>query len=887
MPLSFDWEFEEDHPERSGRDAPETGAGQGASPRRRWLRRGLVILVLLAAAGLGLRAWYQERLRIIERAEEQLRALVTLELEALAAGDAELFRARQDPADPRWRDRQMVRYFDAGAAPFAPAPGLGLSDRPTEIESLHLSGRKARAELVRWFQTGAAGSPLPFRLTWFYRQNRDGTWYHVAPTDGYWGDSITWQGPLLDLHLTRAEAEALVPPGQALGPASPWGLQFDRILFRACRWMRCADRGPYTLRFADVPWPQIEGDLWRLPALTLAGRPADAHARQAWERALELWLVEALAHSQVGAPDLTQRLIYHQLVSRLQDTLGLQAGPTLVESAPVEAPSEAALRRLWQAQPDPSAATDPIDPYRAGAPQETRGRQAEVAAFLDLVQAQVGAPALFRLLPALGQYDQPLQALTTLYDLDRVAFTAAWSSQLARLAGSAPATGLAANHLALLCSGRLWVASADGSHVRPLTLSDQRFSGLHWSPDGRWLLTRWMPDGNRLPGALSLWAADGSTGWILKEEADGAAHNTPAGWTPEGRRILYLNWQEGTVARAAPGVWTLDIQTGQEDRLPGYPDWSPNGRHLIYDETPFAGVWSADLDWENRERIADRASLVRRIENWSPDGSRLAVKLYGETREESQIAIYHAGTGQLTPLITLAQLRATVLDWAQDPGAASVLSDGSDPALLAQHPLQRLWPLGWSADGRQLLVWAYSTPRDVLGAGPVVLAVVPLEPPDAAPGSSATVTPRILAYTAGRFLNSAVWSPTHPQRLALTWPTNDRDGAGADANAFLIDLIDLQAGPLYSAFHPGATAPAWSPDGDWLAFSSEERVNVLDHQGQERYAFTPGDSQRCSTVTWNPSADLESLGRTSNPPRAAFQRGPDFSSPAVSRTWTD
>jgi hypothetical protein len=145
MSVSFNWEFEE---EPSPPRQPEGGA-LPPGRRRRWLRRGAVVLVPLALAGLLIGAWVFARLKVIQKAEAELRAAVELELKAIADGDAELFRTRQDPTNPAWRDQQVARYASPGAARFAPAPGMTLADRPMEIRQVHLSGRTSPDELSR------------------------------------------------------------------------------------------------------------------------------------------------------------------------------------------------------------------------------------------------------------------------------------------------------------------------------------------------------------------------------------------------------------------------------------------------------------------------------------------------------------------------------------------------------------------------------------------------------------------------------------------------------------------------------------------------------------------------------------------------------------------
>lgn len=357
MPPSFEWQFDDDpHPRR------RPGAGEAAGDRRRrWLtcpggrcqrRRGLILLTLLAVLALPARGLQVALQRANAQAGARLRAAVELELRTIAAGDVELFRRRQDPADPAWRERQVARYLPPAGVPlagFVPAPGLEPADRPAEIRAVRLSGRNARVELVRWFQpaaqaTRSQGIPisaaLPFRFTWFYRQADGGDWYHVAPLDDAWRDpyirsaGVRTAGggpagsvvigftltsgagarrapgladdaylvagahaagePVLGIRATQAEAALLDPIVAELGS----------LVARGCEWLDCPPQARFTLSFQDLPAPRVRGDQWALPTLYLAGRPANDEARVVWERALKLWMVEMLAQSRLDDADV-------------------------------------------------------------------------------------------------------------------------------------------------------------------------------------------------------------------------------------------------------------------------------------------------------------------------------------------------------------------------------------------------------------------------------------------------------------------------------------------------------------------------------------------------------------------------------------------------------
>jgi hypothetical protein len=308
----FEWEFDDDRQTVRG-PAPSLGW-------RRWLRRTGLLLILLIIVALAVRARLAAHQRAIAETEFQLRAAVSLELKTIADGDVELFLARQDPGDPIWRDRQFVRYLSPGAARFLPAPGLEPGDPPWEIHSVHLPDRSAqvaRAELTRWLRepgNNYPAAPLPFRVTWFYRQADDGTWYHVAPPDdgqsapyyksagtrtaangsgeavvigftlttsdnflrvpGLDDGSLTvvpaprWFGPVLKISATHAHVpwrasvltHSVSMPGEA-DLLDPIASDLGDLVARGCDWLSCPREAHYTLAFEDIPIAGVGEDV--------------------------------------------------------------------------------------------------------------------------------------------------------------------------------------------------------------------------------------------------------------------------------------------------------------------------------------------------------------------------------------------------------------------------------------------------------------------------------------------------------------------------------------------------------------------------------------------------------------------------------------------------
>jgi TolB protein len=96
-----------------------------------------------------------------------------------------------------------------------------------------------------------------------------------------------------------------------------------------------------------------------------------------------------------------------------------------------------------------------------------------------------------------------------------------------------------------------------------------------WSPDGGWIAFTRKPAGASMGKQLWLMRPDGSEAHYLTNEPD-MHHSLPA-WSPDGRYLLYQRYPLKEMG-AQPGVWRLDVETGQTTELttPGNrPTWLP------------------------------------------------------------------------------------------------------------------------------------------------------------------------------------------------------------------------------------------------------------------------------------------------------------------------
>lgn len=218
--------------------------------------------------------------------------------------------------------------------------------------------------------------------------------------------------------------------------------------------------------------------------------------------------------------------------------------------------------------------------------------------------------------------------------------------------------------------------------------------------------------------------------------------------------------------------------------------WSPNGRYLTYasnENATFHNIYVMDMRTQQRWQLTDHPANDT-TPTWSPDGTEIIFV----SNRSGKYRIYKMDiNGE-----KLSQLTKGGSDWgpAWSP-------DGKWIAYKTLQPDQRVYLYIVSADGRK---------------------------------------PRQLAEVAAKG-RSAAWSPDSKKIAFSTWEL----GIGPK-----IATIDVESGKLHRVTLggriPGGRAfmkysPAWSPDGKWIAYVSDNLeilhktfLYVVDAAGEER-----------------------------------------------------
>lgn len=217
----------------------------------------------------------------------------------------------------------------------------------------------------------------------------------------------------------------------------------------------------------------------------------------------------------------------------------------------------------------------------------------------------------------------------------------------------------------------------------------RRIAAVEWSADGRVLFFE-----TNVTGRFNIWQVPRGGGWPVQLTVSGE-RTALARPSPDGRWVLFTQDRGGN---EKPNLYLQPLPHGRPraitstDRV-AYRSmrWSPDGRALAFAAERAApgtyDVYRLDPETADVQRVAGHDGGQCTVVRWSPDGRRLAV-----TRTWDYA---HSGVG--------------VLD----------LSSGEERTLLPIAANADHVALGWTGDGRALLVSSSATPHGTYGVARV------------------------------------------------------------------------------------------------------------------------------------------------------------------------
>ena len=361
-------------------------------------------------------------------------------------------------------------------------------------------------------------------------------------------------------------------------------------------------------------------------------------------------------------------------------------------------------------------------------------------------------------------------------------------------------------------STALYAVRPSGQDLRRLPAAESYAGSPSWSPDGR-RIAFYSATLDNVAGMTSV-ARKGGTTQVETIDVNTAAREVVT--TGPGEK-LWPRWRaDGVLAYARrganAGVETTTGVAGARGEFSA-PSWSPDGRQMLFHRDVGRG-WPPHRGWDSRDA---RFRLLRTgiFPSWSPAGDRYVSNDRTAGMMHNSIVLFDASGSRQATVFTHPEKNALAPDWSRAHGRiafalgeffqnatggsgkadiATIQPDGSDLRILTGGEANYGFP-SWSRDGRHIVF------RD---AGRQRSRIVVL---DLASGGSRTILEGAAHY------NFTSWSPTD-DRIAFTANIDDRDSDIYSVRADGSSLRRLTAAPGNDAHQ------AWSPDGQWIAFTT-------------------------------------------------------------------
>ena len=459
----------------------------------------------------------------------------------------------------------------------------------------------------------------------------------------------------------------------------------------------------------------------------------------------------------------------------------------------------------------------------------------------------------------------------------------AWSPDGRRIAFASERRGRA----------EIYVMDADGSDVRRVTTNEGPAFGPGGTTAGD-LSPAWSPDGRTLAfsrrsattSGITLVAPDGTGPQRVTAVGTNVVDASPT-WSPDGRSLVFARLIVGGHADESKLFTAFPRAGSPQSSIPGTegatePAWSPNGASIAFLRGPELSVLS--LVDESVRRLS-RAALESSRPAWRPDSRELVFSLVTRTPPYRLRVLDPRGSAPATvPSYGVGQLAEP--EWSPEGGRIAYVSAGrlvvaqahgggrrlvTRPGVLASSP-------AWSPDGSWIAFAAAGDLFAVAADGSRLRRISRTPVPEGEPAWSPDG--RWIAYAApaerGGVLELWRVRPDGSGRRRLTdnrvidqspaWSPDGRQLAfvsGRTEGRFNPELWVMGAeGGGERRVQPAAAPdgreswaderPAWSPDGNWLLYTSRGDVWIVHPDGTGSIDLTPDFRSVDYSPSWRP-----------------------------------
>jgi Tol biopolymer transport system component len=405
--------------------------------------------------------------------------------------------------------------------------------------------------------------------------------------------------------------------------------------------------------------------------------------------------------------------------------------------------------------------------------------------------------------------------------------------------------------LAIDLQGTVWTLPASGGAAKAITdfYNDARHPTF--SPDGKTIAFQ----GYRA-GTYDIWAVQ-SDGSNQRQLTRGPFDDREPAWSHDGSRVAFSSDRGESISAGQPAagsgnynIWILDTRKGQltqvtKDRADDFmPTWSPDDSEIAFISTRAGGqtIWAVNVS-SGTERRVSAEGIRADAPSWGPgaggkivyhstagNGSQLEVDGTGLTGDENAFP-FRASWASPNEIVYVSdgKIRRRTLDG----GASRTIEFSATLPVMASRGLRSVSSIRPPTSG---------IPHPVKGV------LSPSISPDGKSIAFAAIGD-LYVYTLGaksdnitrdRFLDTEpAWSP---DGRYLAWST-DRAGQLLD-----IWILDLKTGTKrrLTSTEGSAMGAAWSPDGKQIAFLNVDgvwrraSVNVVDvASGEVRQIHPP------------------------------------------------
>ena len=378
--------------------------------------------------------------------------------------------------------------------------------------------------------------------------------------------------------------------------------------------------------------------------------------------------------------------------------------------------------------------------------------------------------------------------------------------------------------------GDLWSAREDGTEVKRLTAHRSREIEPHFSPDGRQIAFA----SNRM-GSYDVFVMPAGGG-EAKQLTFHSASDSVVGWSADGKKILFTSARGDGVFPTVANLYEVAVEGGMEKLVPtdwgSFGSYSSDGKLLAFTRHP--------ANWTRKHYRGSYASDV-----WVMD---VAAKTYQALADPA----YHGN--MMFPQFGAKGEVFFVADRLPNekeikPGSPEVMKSiyniwkisGGKWEQVTRHTSGTLTALSISSDGKVIV---YEENHGLWKL-------------DTATGKTAEI--RIPIVTDAKD-NEMEWKMLSSTAESYSLSPSGKRAAIATAGEIFTVATDRGESQRVTDSQRRETSPAWSPDGKWIAYISDQsgrgEIWISDELGRNRKKLTDQDTEKLSLSWANDSKSL-------------------------------